>query len=77
VLACGLAISATPAFAQYHPGSPDGVLSQDWELQQHPQLEFAASSTEADKKNKIADQHRKVGAESGKEDCNLQCPTDW
>lgn len=76
-LACTLVVCAPPAFAQYNPGTPDGVLSQGWQLQAHPQLEFAASSTEADKKNKIADQHRKVGADTGKEDCNLQCPTEW
>lgn len=75
-LACGLAVCATPAFAQYHPGTPDGVLTQTWQLQAHPQLEFAASSTEADKKNAIADKRRKAGADSGKETCNLQCPTD-
>jgi hypothetical protein len=75
-LACGLALCTTPAFAQYHPGTPDGVLNQTWQLQEHPQLEFAASSTEADKKKAIADKHRKVGADAGKEDCNLQCPTE-
>jgi hypothetical protein len=75
-LAGGLALCTTLAFAQYHPGTPDGVLNQTWQLQAHPQLEFAASSTEADKKAAIADKHRKVGSDSGKEDCNLQCPTE-
>jgi len=75
-LVCGLAFCATSAFAQYHPGTPDGVLNQTWQLQEHPQLEFAASSTEADKKNALADKRRKTGADAGKETCNLQCPTE-
>jgi hypothetical protein len=75
--ACLLTAGIAPAYAQYNPGTPDGVLSQDWKLQEHPQLEFAASSTEADQKNKVADKNRKVGADSGKENCNLQCPTEW
>jgi len=74
--ACALMFCAS-AHAQYRPGTPDGVVSDDWQLQAHPQLEFAASSTDADQKAKIADKNRKVGADSGKENCNLQCPTEW
>ncbi len=78
VSACALTFCASSAFAQYRPGSPDGVVPDDtWQLQAHPQLEFAASSTEAEKQNKVADKNRKVGEKSGNENCNLQCPTEW
>lgn len=77
VSACAWILCAPSAFAQYRPGSPDGVVPDQWQLQAHPQLEFAASSTEAEQKQRIADKNRKVGADSGKENCNLQCPTEW
>src|SRR5271168_2748584 len=49
--ACVVAIAAgaltavvSVAFAQNSPGEPDGVISDQFQLQQHPQMPFAASA---------------------------------
>jgi hypothetical protein len=77
VLACGLLVCSTGAFAQYRPGTPGGLVTPDWQLQAHPQLEFAASSSAAEKKQAIADQNRKKSFKTADpDDCNLQCPTE-
>ena len=77
VLACSLMACSTAALAQYRPGTPDGLVTPDWTLKAHPQLEFAASSSVAEQKQAIADQKRKKSFKTGDpDDCNLQCPTE-
>ena len=69
------AAAATPAFAQLTPGSPDGILNDTYHLNQHPQMEFAASAPTGKFQQKVTDERRKAdnGDPNG---CNLQCPAD-
>jgi hypothetical protein len=75
-LAGALALLPVGAFAQYSPGSPDGVLQlqQGFQLQQHPQMEFAASAPDPKYQHGTSQRRRKAdnGDTSG-DACNLQC----
>jgi hypothetical protein len=78
LLAGALALAPLGAFAQYSPGAPDGVLQQDFQLQQHPQMEFAASAPSDKYQSDTPDKRRKKadnGDPSG-DACNLQCAPD-
>jgi hypothetical protein len=76
-IVCGLLAYSSLASAQYRPGTPDGLVTPDWKLQQHPQLEFAASATEAERKQAIADRNRQKNFKTANpDDCNLQCPSE-
>jgi hypothetical protein len=72
------ALSATVsiAFAQNSPGVPGGILSDEFHLQEHPQMPFAASAPtkkfQSDKKSEM----RKKGDAGDPDGCNLQCPDD-
>jgi len=64
------------AFAQNSPGVPGGILTDEFKLQEHPQLQFAASApTDKYQHGKRSSMRRKgdMGDPNG---CNLQCPTD-
>jgi hypothetical protein len=76
-LAAALALLPLGALAQYSPGTPDGVLQQDFQLQQHPQMEFAASAPSGKYQEGTSRRRRKAdsGDPSG-DACNLQCPSD-
>jgi hypothetical protein len=64
------------AFAQNTPGQPGGVLGGDeFQLQAHPQLEFAASAP-SKKYQHGTSEMRKKGDLGDPDGCNLQCPTD-
>ncbi len=69
-----LATMVSVAFAQDSPGIPDGILTDQFHLQAHPQLEFAASAPtgkyQPDKKSAM----RRRGDNGDPNGCNLQCP---
>ena len=77
LLAGALAFTPLGVCAQYSPGSPDGVLQQDFQLQKHPQMEFAASAPSV--KYQHGTSRRREKADSGDpsgDACNLQCSPD-
>ncbi|MDG0027067.1 hypothetical protein [Trinickia sp. Y13] len=70
-----LATVSTLAFAQNSPGVPGGILQDQFRLQEHPQLEFAASAP-SKKYQSRRSQLRKRGDRGDPDGCNLQCPED-
>jgi hypothetical protein len=64
------------AFAQNSPGVPGGILTDEFRINEHPQMPFAASAAskkyQSDKKSKM----RKRGDNGDPDGCNLQCPED-
>ncbi|RDU97074.1 hypothetical protein [Trinickia dinghuensis] len=76
VAAAGLlSTMASLAFAQNTPGVPGGILSDQFQIQQHPQLEFAASAPSKKYQNHTS-KMRKKGDLGDPNGCNLQCPDD-
>ncbi|KAA0090686.1 hypothetical protein [Trinickia soli] len=70
-----LSMVASLGFAQNSPGLPGGILQDQFRLQEHPQMEFAASAPS--KKYQTRDtQLRKRGDNGDPNGCNLQCPDD-
>lgn len=71
-----LAATATFAFAQNSPGLPGGILTDEFHLNPHPQMQFAASAPsekyQSDKKSAL----RKKGDMGDPDGCNLKCPMD-
>jgi hypothetical protein len=79
VIATSVLCAATSAaFAQNSPGVPGGILTDQFRLQEHPQLQFAASESAARNKKyqKGRSQMRKRGDNGDPDGCNLQCPQD-
>ncbi|MEX3958059.1 hypothetical protein B0G57_101654 [Trinickia symbiotica] len=75
-LAAGaLTAVATLAFAQNSPGVPGGILNDQFRLQQHPQLQFAASAP-TKKYQTRRSELRKKGDLGDPDGCNLKCPED-
>lgn len=75
-VAGALAAAATAAFAQNSPGMPGGILNDQFRLNEHPQMQFAASApTKKYQSGKKSDLRRKgdMGDPNG---CNLKCPMD-
>jgi hypothetical protein len=83
VPACAAALTAgalfatvSVAFAQNTPGVPGGILTDEFRINEHPQMPFAASAAskkyQSDKKSKM----RKRGDNGDPNGCNLQCPED-
>jgi hypothetical protein len=66
---------ASIAFAQNTPGVPGGILQDEFKLQAHPQLEFAASAPSKKYQNRTS-KMRKKGDNGDPNGCNLQCPDD-
>ncbi|HEV3430232.1 MAG TPA: hypothetical protein VG320_20320 [Paraburkholderia sp.] len=64
------------AFAQNSPGVPGGILTDEFRLQEHPQLQFAASAPSAKYQHGKASAMRKKGDLGDPNGCNLQCPQD-
>lgn len=64
------------AFAQNSPGVPGGILQDQFQLQQHPQLEFAASAPSKKYQHGPETKMRKQGDLGNPDGCNLQCPQD-
>ena len=80
--ACAAAIAAgvlttvaSLAFAQNSPGVPGGILNDEFQLQAHPQMEFAASAPSNKYQNRTSELRKKgdLGDPNG---CNLKCPDD-
>ena len=83
VPACAAALTAgalfatmSAAFAQNSPGVPGGILTQEFKLNEHPQMPFGASAPskkfQSDKPSKL----RKRGDNGDPNGCNLKCPDD-
>ena len=70
-----LSMAASLAFAQNSPGVPGGILQDQFRLQAHPQLEFAASAP-TKKYQTRRSKMRKDGDNGDQNGCNLQCPDD-
>ncbi len=80
--ACAAAIAAgalttvvSIAFAQNSPGEPGGILTDQFQLQEHPQMQFAASAP-TDKYQNHTSELRKKGDLGDPNGCNLKCPDD-
>ncbi|RQR64128.1 hypothetical protein DIE19_08200 [Burkholderia sp. Bp9126] len=76
-LTAGLLIAVSPfALAQNSPGVPGGILSEQFRLNEHPQMPFAASApSKKYQSGKKSAMRRKadLGDPNG---CNLKCPMD-
>ncbi|PTB18436.1 hypothetical protein C9I57_22820 [Trinickia symbiotica] len=75
IAAGALTAVATLAFAQNSPGVPGGILTDQFRLQQHPQLQFAASAP-TKKYQTRRSELRKKGDLGDPDGCNLKCPED-
>ncbi|WP_322047046.1 hypothetical protein [Paraburkholderia sp. J67] len=64
------------AFAQNSPGVPGGILTDEFRLQEHPQMQFAASAPSSKYQHGKASAMRKKGDLGDPNGCNLQCPQD-
>ena len=77
-LALTLAVSAcfisAATFAQNTPGTPDGILGDRFQLNEHPQMQFAASAPDAHYQADKPSKARKRGDLGDPNGCNLQCP---
>ncbi|RKP52768.1 hypothetical protein [Trinickia fusca] len=80
--ACAAAIAAgvltavtSLAFAQNSPGVPGGILDDQFKLQEHPQMQFAASAPSKKYQSRTS-KMRKRGDLGDPNGCNLQCPDD-
>lgn len=70
-----LSMTASLAFAQNTPGLPGGILQDQFRLQEHPQMEFAASAPSKKYQHRTS-KMRKKGDLGDPNGCNLQCPAD-
>jgi hypothetical protein len=70
-----LCVTMSLAFAQNSPGVPGGILQDEFRIQEHPQLPFAASAPSKKYQTGKSGLRRKgdMGDPNG---CNLQCPED-
>jgi hypothetical protein len=64
------------AFAQNSPGVPGGILNDEFRLQEHPQLQFAASAPSDKYQHGKPSAKRRKGDMGDPNGCNLQCPGD-
>jgi hypothetical protein len=62
------------AFAQNSPGVPGGVLQDQFRLNQHPQMQFAASAPSAKFQNGDKSSMRRRGDNGDPNGCKLKCP---
>ncbi len=72
--AAALCATVSVAFAQNSPGIPGGILNDQFRLQEHPQLQFAASAPSGKYQHGAPSQMRKKGDLGDPDGCNLQCP---
>ena len=75
-VAAALLFVAPFAVAQNQPGTPDGLLMQQFQLNEHPQLEFPASAPSAKYQHGPKSKLRLKGDDGDPDGCNLQCPGD-
>jgi len=64
------------AFAQNSPGLPGGILTDEFRLQEHPQMPFAASAPSDKYQHGRPSAKRRKGDMGDPNGCNLQCPGD-
>ncbi|WP_179402652.1 hypothetical protein [Burkholderia guangdongensis] len=76
-LTAGFLVAAAPlAFAQNSPGVPGGILNDQFRLNEHPQMEFAASAPSKKYQSGKKSAARRKGDMGDPNGCNLQCPED-
>jgi hypothetical protein len=75
IAAGALTAVASIAFAQNSPGVPGGILNDQFQLQEHPQMQFAASAP-SNKYQTRKSELRKKGDLGDPNGCNLKCPDD-
>jgi hypothetical protein len=71
-----LCATVSIAFAQNSPGVPGGILQDQFRLQEHPQMQFAASSPSNKYQHGAPSHERRKGDSGDPNGCNLQCPQD-
>jgi hypothetical protein len=71
-----LSATISIAFAQNSPGVPGGILTDEFRLQAHPQMQFAASAPSAKYQHGKPSAKRRRGDMGDPDGCNLQCPQD-
>ncbi|KXU87923.1 hypothetical protein CI15_14535 [Paraburkholderia monticola] len=71
-----LCATVSVAFAQNSPGVPGGILNDEFRLNEHPQMPFAASAPSAKYQHGQRSDARKRGDMGDPNGCNLQCPKD-
>ncbi|QBQ98537.1 hypothetical protein [Paraburkholderia pallida] len=64
------------AFAQNSPGVPGGILTDEFKINEHPQMPFAASAPSNKYQSGKPSSMRKKGDLGDPNGCNLQCPQD-
>ncbi|SAL38488.1 hypothetical protein AWB68_01683 [Caballeronia choica] len=74
-LIAGAVYLAPVAFAQNSPGIPGGILQDQFRLNEHPQMQFAASAP-SDKYQQGKSKARRRADNGDSSGCNLQCPKD-
>jgi hypothetical protein len=81
--ACAAAVTAgallgtvSIAFAQNSPGVPGGILQDEFRLQEHPQMPFAASAPSKKFQKGEPTARRRMGDNGDPNGCNLKCPQD-
>ncbi|GGD68611.1 MULTISPECIES: hypothetical protein [Caballeronia] len=74
-LVAGAICLAPVAFAQNSPGLPGGVLQEQFRLNEHPQMPFAASAP-SDKYQQGTSAMRRRADNGDPNGCNLKCPKD-
>jgi hypothetical protein len=76
VAAAVLCATVPVAFAQNSPGVPGGILNDEFRLNEHPQMPFAASAPSDKYQHGKRSAARKRGDMGDPNGCNLQCPQD-
>ncbi|APA84154.1 hypothetical protein BJG93_01120 [Paraburkholderia sprentiae WSM5005] len=71
-----LCATVSVAFAQNSPGVPGGILNDEFRLNEHPQMPFAASAPSDKYQHGQRSHARKRGDLGDPNGCNLQCPKD-
>lgn len=74
-LVAGAIYLVPAAFAQNSPGIPGGVLQDQFRINEHPQMPFAASAP-SDKYQRGSSAMRRRGDNGDPDGCNLKCPKD-
>ncbi|MDR5737770.1 MULTISPECIES: hypothetical protein [unclassified Caballeronia] len=74
-LVAGAIYLAPVAFAQNSPGLPGGVLQDQFRINEHPQMPFAASAP-SDKYQQGTSAMRRRADNGDPNGCNLKCPKD-
>ncbi|MBN3803784.1 hypothetical protein GXB81_12070 [Paraburkholderia sp. Ac-20336] len=71
-----LCATVSVAFAQNSPGVPGGILQDEFRINEHPQMPFAASAPSSKYQHGKPTAARKRGDMGDPNGCNLQCPQD-